>query len=269
MYLPFDVTGMFMNENTFAAMFGRLAKLFGKKEQLLDPADLGKLRVDVHSHFIDGIDDGAKTIEDSLGMLAGMKGLGYQKVITTPHVMSDYYRNTTEIITTGRDRIAEAAGKAGIDIEIECAAEYYLDADLMPKIKAKDILTFGDGYVLFELPFLSEPPNLAEIVFEMQLAGYKPVLAHPERYAFWHQKFEKYQELADKGVVLQLNINSLTGHYSPEVKQISKRLVDKGLISLLGSDCHHDRHITLMDHARRLPTLHQLMDSGLLINQKL
>lgn len=250
-------------------MFGRFGKLFGKKERLVDAADLGRLKVDVHSHFIDGIDDGARTIEESMTLLAGMRDLGYKKVITTPHVMSDYYRNTTEIITRGRDRIAEAAVKAGIDIEIECAAEYYLDADFMAKIKSKDILSFGDGYVLFELPFLSEPPNVAEIVFEMQLAGYKPVLAHPERYAFWHHQFEKYQNIAEKGVVLQLNMNSLTGHYSPEVKQISKRLIDQGLISLLGSDCHHERHIGLMEQARRTPTLHRLLDSGLLLNEKL
>ncbi|MEQ9187292.1 MAG: CpsB/CapC family capsule biosynthesis tyrosine phosphatase [Cryomorphaceae bacterium] len=250
-------------------MFGRFGKLFGKKERLLDAADLGRLKVDVHSHFIDGIDDGARTIEESLTLLAGMRDLGYKKVITTPHVMSDYYRNTTEIITRGRDRIAEAADKAGIDIEIECAAEYYLDADFMAKIKSKDILSFGKGYVLFELPFLSEPPNVAEIIFEMQLAGYKPVLAHPERYAFWHHQFEKYQDIAEKGVVLQLNMNSLTGHYSPEVKEMSKRLVDHGLISLLGSDCHHERHIGLMHQARRMPTLHRLLDSGLLLNEKL
>ncbi|NDF34090.1 MAG: capsular biosynthesis protein, partial [Euryarchaeota archaeon] len=109
-------------------MFGRLSKLFGNKEPVLDPIYLGQLKVDVHSHFINGIDDGAQTIEESLTLLQGMRDLGYRKVVTTPHVMSDYYRNTPEIITTGRDRIAKAAEEAGIEIEIECAAEYYLDA---------------------------------------------------------------------------------------------------------------------------------------------
>lgn len=251
------------------AMFGRLSKLFGKKEPVLDPIDLGQLKVDVHSHFINGIDDGAQTIEESLTLLQGMRDLGYRKVVTTPHVMSDYYRNTPEIITTGRDRIAKAAEEAGIEIEIECAAEYYLDADLMPKIKNKELLTFGDNYVLFELPFLSEPPNVAEIVFEMQLAGYKPVLAHPERYGFWHHQFDKYQDMFDKGVILQLNINSVTGHYSPEVKQMSQKLIKHEMIGLLGSDCHHDRHIGLMQQAQRTPALHQLITSGKLLNSSL
>lgn len=250
-------------------MIGRLTKILGRKEKRLDPIDLGLLKVDVHSHFINGIDDGAQTIEDSLELLGAMRSLGYQKVITTPHVMSDYYRNTPEIIREGRYRIAEAADKAGIDIKIECAAEYYLDADFMDKIKRKELLTFGDNYVLFELPFISEPPNTADVIFEMQLAGYKPVLAHPERYGFWHHQFDKYQEVADKGVILQLNINSLTGHYSPEVKQISQRLIYAELIGLVGSDCHHIRHIGLMEDARTREPLHRLIRSGKLLNPKL
>ncbi|MEX2596497.1 MAG: CpsB/CapC family capsule biosynthesis tyrosine phosphatase [Salibacteraceae bacterium] len=250
-------------------MFGKLAQIFKKKEEILDPLDLGKLQVDVHSHFIPGIDDGAKTMEDSLELIKAMKDFGYRKVITTPHVMSDYYRNSSETIIDGKNTLQDAVDKAGINIEIECAAEYYLDADLMPKIKNKELLTFGESHVLFELPFMSEPPNLAEVIFEMQLAGYKPVLAHPERYAFWHLTFEKYQELHDKGVILQLNMNSLTGHYSPEVKKVSKRLVEDGLISLVGSDCHHIHHIGLMQQASKLPSMHALVNSGKLLNNQL
>jgi len=251
------------------AMFGKINQIFKKSEKLADPIDLSALGTDVHSHFIPGIDDGAQTMDESLELLREMRALGYRKVITTPHVMSDYYRNTPEIIIAGRDALRKAAEAAGIEIEIECAAEYYLDADFMGKIKAKELLTFGDNYVLFELPFLSEPPNLAEVVFEMQLAGYKPVLAHPERYAFCHMQFDKYQQMFDKGVILQLNINSITGHYSPEVKAVSKKLISSELIGLLGSDCHHIRHIGLMNHARQFQPLHELIQSGNLINAKL
>ncbi len=251
------------------AMIGKIAQLFKKSEKLVDPIDLSVLRVDVHSHFIPGIDDGAQNIEESLELLREMKAYGYSKVITTPHVMSDYYRNTSETIISGRDKLREAAKEEGIELEIDCAAEYYLDAEFMQKVKSKELLTFGENYVLFELPFLSEPPNLNEVIFEMQLAGYKPVLAHPERYAFWHAQFDKYQQLFDKGVVLQLNINSVTGHYSPDVKNISKKLIEAELIGLLGSDCHHIRHIGLMNHARQFKSLHQLIQSGKLINAKL
>jgi len=231
--------------------------------------DLGQLKTDVHSHFIPGIDDGAQTEEDSVELLTGIQALGYEPVVTTPHVMIDYYRNTPDIIRTGCDRLRELASEHSIGLKIDCAAEYYLDADLMPKVKKKELLTFGDNYVLFELPFMAEPPNTSEIIFEMQLAGYKPVLAHPERYGFWHQSFEKYQELFDKGVILQLNINSLTGHYSPEVKKISEKLIANDLIGLLGSDCHHEGHIQLLEHARKLPALHEVIGKADLLNTSL
>ena len=252
-------------------MFGKIKDLFGKgsKDALVDPIDLGVLKTDVHSHFIPGIDDGAQTMEDSLVLIEGMQSLSYSKVITTPHVMSDYYRNSNETILKGRDEVRKALDERDISMEVEAAAEYYLDAELMPRVKKKDLLTFGDNYVLFELPFMSEPPGLADLVFEMQLAGYKPVLAHPERYAFWHMSFEKYQEWFDKGVILQLNINSITGHYSPDVKRISKRLIEQGLVGLLGSDCHHLKHIELMGQAIRHPSLHSLVNKGQLLNKSL
>ena len=112
------------------SVFGRI---FGKKERLLPAADLSVLGTDVHSHFIPGIDDGAKTLEESLSLLEAMQEFGYKKVITTPHVMSDYYRNTPEIILRGLDTVREAAMKKGLSIEIDAAAEYYLDFDLEEK----------------------------------------------------------------------------------------------------------------------------------------
>lgn len=255
--------------NTFAAMFGKLKQIFQKQEELLDPVDLGLLKTDVHSHLIPGIDDGAQTMEDSIALLSRFQDLGYQKVITTPHVMSDYYRNDRDTIVRGCDQLRNAATEAGLSIDIDCAAEYYLDLEFMDMIKPGELLTFGDGYVLFELSFMSEPPMLEKAIFELQLAGYKPMLAHPERYAFWHQNFERYQEMIDRGVQLQLNINSLTGHYSPPVKKVAQQLIREGMISLVGSDCHHERHLDLLEKARQLEPLHHLVKGGKLLNHKL
>ena len=245
-----------------------LSKLFGKKTSL-PPADLSVLKVDVHSHFIPGIDDGAATLQDSLDLVRAMSELGYKKVITTPHIMSDYYRNTPEIILGGLEKVRAAIREEGIDMEIEAAAEYYLDHEFEQSIPEKNLLTFGKNYVLFELPFISEPPMMAEAIFKMQTNGYKPVLAHPERYGFYYNQYEKYQELIDKGVLLQLNINSLIGHYSPETKKISERMINDGLFSFLGSDCHHLNHAALTDAARTEKALHKLLESGKLLNDTL
>lgn len=245
-----------------------LKKLF-KKERKLPPIDLGQLKTDFHSHLIPGIDDGAQEMEDSLKMIRRFKALGYDKLITTPHVMSDFYRNEPHTILKGRDEVRKALKEAKIEMEFEAAAEYYLDEHFEQKIHSKELLTIGDNYVLFELPFIAEPPNLASAVFEMQTNGYKPILAHPERYGFWYKDFDKYHEMKDKGVHLQLNILSLIGHYSPETQKIAERLIDEDLITFLGSDCHNVGHQQLVEIARTKPYVHQLIESGKLLNSRL
>jgi protein-tyrosine phosphatase len=246
---------------------GIFNKIFGKKEKVLPPADLSFLKTDVHSHFIPGIDDGAKTIEDSLELIGAMEKMGYTKVITTPHIMSDYYRNTPEIILGGLDLVRNALAKSGSKMQIEAAAEYYIDFDFQEKIKEKKLLTFGNNYVLFEMPFIGEPQILNTVIFDMQMAGYKPVLAHVERYQFWHQDYEKIQSMKDKGVLLQLNINSLSGYYSPQVRKLAEKMIDENMFDLLGSDCHHTGHIELMQKAITMPYFHKIMNYPGLINQ--
>lgn len=249
---------------------GFLGGLFGRrKKEILPPADLTLLGTDVHSHFIPGIDDGAKTMEDSLNMLRTMQEFGYKKVITTPHIMSDFYRNTPEIILSGLDKLREAAHKENIHLTIEAAAEYYLDIELEDKIRKKELLTFGNNYVLFEMPFVSEPKNLSRAIFEMQMAGYKPVLAHVERYLFWHREPEKAQTLFDKGVILQLNLNSLSGHYSPQVQKSAEQLLDSEIIGLLGTDCHNMGHLELLKQSSTLPYFHKAMKINNLLNHSL
>ncbi|MBA3972473.1 MAG: capsular biosynthesis protein, partial [Bacteroidetes bacterium] len=177
-----------------------LFNLFKKSTRLDTPVDLSVLGCDVHSHFIPGIDDGAKTIEDSIQMITAMHEMGYKKVITTPHTMSDYYRNSSETILSGKENVKQALKDANIPIEIEAASEYYLDYDFERKLKEEKLLTFGNNYLLFEISYMNPPDNLFHVIFEMQLQGYKPVLAHPERYNFWHKEFEKYEAFVDKGI---------------------------------------------------------------------
>jgi tyrosine-protein phosphatase YwqE len=233
------------------------------------PADLSVLQTDMHSHFIPGIDDGSKSIEETLQLIVAMKSLGYKKIITTPHIMSDYYRNTPEIIHAGMQQVKEALYKQNIDIDFSAAAEYYLDYEFIQKIKQKNLLTLSANYVLFELPFISEPPNLHECIFELQMAGYKPVLAHVERYPYWHRQYDKILSIKEKGVLLQLNINSLSGHYTLPVKTMAEKLIDENMIDLLGTDCHNFNHIHLLKHTICLPYLHKAIQTQTLLNNQL
>jgi tyrosine-protein phosphatase YwqE len=242
---------------------------FFKKKENLPPADLSQLQVDIHSHLIPGIDDGAKTIEDSIRLLQRFEELGFKKVITTPHVMSDFYRNTPDIILSGLDKLKNELAKQNLSITIEAAAEYYLDYELEKKIERKELLTLGGKYVLFELPFVTAPDNLYKAIFDMQTNGYIPILAHPERYSYWYRSFDTYYELKEKGILFQLNTISLTGHYSPETKKIAERMIDENLIDFVGSDCHHLHHLEILNHARTLKYFHKVLESGILKNSSL
>lgn len=235
-----------------------------RKPEVLEPIDFGTIAVDMHSHLIPGIDDGSPDMDSTIAMLAKFESMGYRKVITTPHIFSDYYKNTPEIILGGLAKVKATAKQLGLSIVVEAAAEYYYDEYLLEQIKAKNILTFGDNYVLVEFAFMNEPTGADHLFFELQAAGYKPILAHFERYTYWHGSVDKAQQFREKGVKIQLNINSLTGHYGPEVKKQGELLVDQNLVDFAGSDCHRIDHLMKMEKYAQLPYFHKLLKNNLL-----
>lgn len=245
-----------------------ISKLF-KKKKVLEPIDLSVLKVDMHSHLVPGIDDGSPDTETSLKMLARFQELGYEKVITTPHIMIDYYKNSSSIIRSGARRLKSKMADAGLTIQLEAAAEYFTDEHFDQLIENNDLLTFGNNYVLFELPMMSESTIVKDVMFKMQMAGYRPILAHPERYAYWHREPEKLREFYDRDVLLQVNMNSLTGTYSPGAQKTAEWLIDQNLVNFVGTDCHHEGHLDLLNVTRTLPYLHKVIESGRLKNAEL
>lgn len=232
------------------------------------PAE-NRLKTDLHSHLIPGIDDGAKTMAESLGLIRSLQALGYEKIITTPHTMSHRYPNDKATILDGLASLRAALDDAGIDITVDAASEYYLDEHLMELIGTRDVLTFGENELLFEMSYIIEPPQLDTVIFEMQTGGYVPVLAHPERYLFMHERFERYRELKERGVRFQVNINSLGGFYSKAVQKTARKLMNEGWIDYLGSDTHHRRHIDALTKTlgegiiRRVEAKNRLRNAGL------
>ncbi|MCC9137043.1 tyrosine-protein phosphatase [Pontibacter silvestris] len=201
------------------------------------------LEVDMHSHILPGLDDGADSLERSLELVLAMKELGYRKLIMTPHIMSDFYQNTPDGIRERLELLRTAVDGTGIKIELACAAENYLDEGLLQKLNnGEELLTFGDNYLLFETSFMNEPLNLKEAIFRMRARGYTPVLAHPERYTYFYGKFNELVALKELGVLFQPNLNSLVGYYSAGAKDMAERLVDEGLVDFLGSDAHGLKH---------------------------
>jgi protein-tyrosine phosphatase len=223
-----------------------LQSLFGPKKRKT-PFDLSKLGVDMHSHLIPGIDDGAPTMEHSIAMLNKFAQLGYRKVVTTPHILGEVHPNTPETILSGLAEVQKELKELKIPIEIEAAAEYFCDETLLPKIKAKNILSFGNNYVLMEFSMLHASQYEAQALFELQVAGYIPILAHFERYPYYHGNFEKVEELRARNIKIQVNLGSLTGHYGPGVRKMAEELIKKGLVDFLGSDCHRMEHLLMIE----------------------
>jgi protein-tyrosine phosphatase len=208
--------------------------------------------IDIHSHLLPGLDDGVQSYEEAEAIILSFKNLGYRKLITTPHVMSDFFRNTNEMILEKLEELNIALAQKGIDITVEAAAEYYLDEELIKRIETDSpLLTFGQKYLLFETNFMTEPLNLKEFIFLATTKGYKPVLAHPERYLYLQSNFEKAIDLLGRGVLFQLNISSLSGYYSKGAQSTAQKLIDKGYVHFLGSDCHNMQHFQLLQETRK------------------
>ena len=208
---------------------------------------LASLQVDMHSHLLPGLDDGAETVADSLNLLRELRTLGFRKLIMTPHVMGDFYKNTPEGIRAALAELQAATITAGLaDMTLECAAEYYLDEWLGQRLaEGSELLSFGGEkrYVLFETSYMNEPFNLQATIFELKAAGYQPVLAHPERYTYYYGRFAEIRKLRQEyGVLLQLNLNSLAGYYSPTARHVAEQLIDEKLVDFVGTDTHHLRH---------------------------
>jgi tyrosine-protein phosphatase YwqE len=231
--------------------------------------DRETLLVDIHSHLIPGIDDGSRTMYESIELIEAFKEMGYKKLITTPHIMQHRYRNSSEIILEKLEYLKDALLDHEIDIEIEAASEYYLDEYFRALIKKKEILTFNDNYVLFEISYSRAPNNLWEIIFELETSGYRPVLAHPERYLFMHDDFEAYEALKEHGVLFQLNINSLAGQYSKSIQKMAQKLVDRGMVDFLGSDVHELSQTETLAKMLQSDRLQKVFEKNTILNNTL
>lgn len=233
------------------------------------PADFSRIGADMHSHLIPGIDDGARTMEDSILLIREMSRLGFTKLITTPHIQGEFYKNTPEIILGGLDKVRDAIKSENIPVELEAAAEYLLDDAFEEKMKSGQLLSFSNKHILVEMSYYSPNPNLKNLVFNLQVDGYKVILAHPERYTYWFNDFSKFEDLRDRGVYFQLNLVSLAGHYPEPVKKFAEKLIEKGMIDFVGSDMHNLNYLNSLGKSLKEKSLARLLDSGKLLNTSL
>lgn len=234
--------------------------------------DLSFIAVDMHSHLLPGLDDGLKEVEKSVEFIKDLKTLGYQKLICTPHILSDLYPNSAKTILPKLDLVRKALKDAGVDMKMEAAAEYMIDHDfsqLVSSSKKEDLLTIKGDYILVEMSYLQASPVFEQTIFDLRMLGLTPILAHPERYSYYHTQFEQYERFKELGCKLQVNLLSLSGGYGPQVKKTAEKLFKSELVDLVGTDMHHERHLHNLKELATRKEFYDLVKSAELLNKSL
>ncbi|MET3010561.1 tyrosine-protein phosphatase [Flavobacterium psychrophilum] len=232
--------------------------LFLKKNKTILKDLIPDNHIDIHSHLLPGIDDGAQTFDETLFLIDSLKNMGVSSFITTPHIFSGFWDNT-------KDKIQALELETNLNLNnkvpLKAAAEYLMNDHFVSLIKKGEILTLKDNYVLVEMSYLNPPIQLYDILFDLQLGGYIPVLAHPERYTFYHNDFNQYQKLKNAGCLFQINLLSTVGYYGESVAQTAEKLLKKDLIDFVGSDVHHKKHIASFDKIVTIKDLQPLKEA--------
>lgn len=213
-----------------------LLDIFSRNKSIASSALMAGAQ-DRHSHILFGVDDGVKTLEEALEILAYYETLGLAELWCTPHVMEDV-PNTTAAL---QERFAELREAYKGSIRLHLAAEYMLDTVFEQRLKDKDLLLMEDDTILVETSTIAEPYDLQGMLRGIMAAGYRPLLAHPERYRFLGEKdFDRMHEM---GVRFQLNLGSVTGYYGESALKKAEYILEKGWYTAFGSDCHRLRSI--------------------------
>lgn len=214
---------------------GFFSNIFSKNKPKKSFADFV---VDVHSHLLPGIDDGSKSMEDSIAMIRMLIDMGYQKLVITPHVMAHIYPNSSQHILEVFNSLQAEVLKLQLPITMEISAEYYLDETLFERISKHDLIPFAGNHILFECSFRNESLRLFDLVFQLKAAGYQPIIAHFERYVYFHNRIEIAQELRSMGCLIQVNLLSFSRYYGKSIQQQAAELLTNNLIDIVGTDCH-------------------------------
>jgi tyrosine-protein phosphatase YwqE len=232
--------------------------------------DLSFLAADMHSHLLPGLDDGLQEMDQTIFFIKQLQQMGYQKLICTPHILSDVYPNSPDTILPKLELVRSALKENNIDMQIEAAAEYMVDIEFENYINAdKPLLTFGKNLILIEMSYAAASHNIENVIFNLRLKGFQPILAHPERYNYFFGNIEKFQRFIDLGCYLQINILSLLGYYGDAAKNTAQNLLKKNMVTLAGTDMHHENHLDALKQLASKKSFYKLFENIDIKNKEL
>ncbi|WP_343522481.1 CpsB/CapC family capsule biosynthesis tyrosine phosphatase [Pedobacter sp.] len=236
---------------------------FSRKNKVTDISWLG---VDMHSHILPGIDDGSPDVETSVRFVKALSDLGFEQLIATPHIFKELYPNTHESINQAKNDLQIALDQANIATRLSAGAEYMVDQDFTLDLH---LCPLDQKHLLIEMSYLNESPGISQTIFDVEIKGYKPILAHPERYTFYFKDKSRLKRFKEKGCLLQLNLLSVLGYYGKDVKQLADTLIKEKMYDLAGTDLHHDKHLNTLTEAIRSGKLYDLLGQYEFKNQEI
>lgn len=237
--------------------------IFKKKSSVNNLEWLG---VDMHSHLLPGIDDGSPDVDTSIYLIQNLKELGFSKLLCTPHIFPEIHPNSSETILPALEKVETALKQAGMEVLTGAAAEHMVDDSFEVR---EGLMCLPGNHILIEMSYLNESPNIEQVIFDLQIQGYRVILAHPERYVFYHNSHQRFHRFKDMGVLFQLNLLAVTGYYGKEVKQAADYLLAKGCYDLAGTDLHHDRHLQVLSKSVRSGDMFNRLGSYAFKNREL
>lgn len=252
---------------------GFFSKLFGvKKDEQTKIKMIGKLsflEVDMHNHLLPGIDDGSSSVEDSLGLINGLNDLGFDKFICTPHIMDGVHPNTKSTINGAEKKLKDFLKLNNNKSKIFSAAEHMVDDGIKSLVSKDNLCVMPGGYVLIEMSYLSESKSIFQTILDIQNLGYKPILAHPERYNYYHYNFKTYKQIKDAGCLMQLNLLSISRYYGTEVKVAALTLLKSGMYDFVGTDIHHKKHLNALEEVVSKYPIRDMLNTSPIKNSSL
>ncbi len=251
---------------------GFFSKFLGRSEDRGNVKVIGKLaflEVDMHNHLLPGIDDGSKSTSQSIRLIDGLQHMGLNNFICTPHIMEGVHPNNKSTINRAFEELQSAVKKENKNIQIQAAAEHMIDDGIHKMITDDSLCVMPGGYVLIEMSYLSESRSLFHTIQQIRNLGYKPILAHPERYNYYHMDFNMYKQIKDAGCLLQLNLLSISRYYGESVKAIALTLIKSGMYDFVGTDLHHERHLAAMEQVVAKYPVRDLLKTCKILNPTL
>jgi len=237
-----------------------MLNFFKKNNTVEASCDFSFMAQDIHCHLLPGIDDGSPNVETSIELIQSLSEAGITRFICTPHIIGDMYRNTPETVGAALIVLKEACRKNNLDVQLSAAAEYMMDDYFMDLLRNKaPLLTLAKNYVLTELSYATPPNNMEKIAFELNINGYQPLMAHPERYFYYHKNYNAYHRMKELGFLLQVNLLSIIGYYGKAAAKAARYIIENNLADFIGTDLHHFNHLKALTDPKNREILQKVL----------